>query len=120
MFSGQVCVATKRVYVHESIYAPFLKAMVDAACRIKVGNPDDPSTTMGPMQNKMQYDKVRELVADCKAQGYRFALSPRPLSTLGAGYYLSPSIVDNPPSTARIVVEEQFGSLKRQKQWQCD
>lgn len=109
VFSGQVCVATKRVYVHESIYGPFLEAMVKAASRIKVGKADDPSTTMGPMQNKMQYDKVQELVADSKAQGYKFALSPRPTTT-GAGYYLSPSIVDNPPPTARIVVEEQFGS----------
>lgn len=83
--------------------------MVDAASRIEVGKADTPSTTMGPMQNKMQYEKVLDLVADCKAQGYKFALAPRPI-TSDKGYYLSPSIVDNPPPTARIVVEEQFGS----------
>lgn len=84
--------------------------MVDAASQIEVGKADSPSTTMGPMQNKMQYEKVQALVADSKAHGYKFALSPRPI-TFGKGYYLSPSIVDNPPPTARVVVEEQFGSL---------
>lgn len=96
--------------MHESIYEPFLKAMVDATSRIEVGKADSPSTTMGPMQNKMQYEKVQELVADSTTQGYKFALAPSPI-TIGKGYYLSPSIVDNPPPTARIVVEEQFGSL---------
>lgn len=109
VFCGQVCVATKRVYVHESIYEPFLKAMVDAVSQMEVGKADSPSTVLGPMQNKMQYDKVQDLVADTKAQGYKFALAPRAIE--GKGYYISPSIVDNPPPTARIVVEEQFGSL---------
>ncbi|KAJ5610224.1 hypothetical protein N7510_006943 [Penicillium lagena] len=107
VFSGQVCVATKRVYVHESIYKPFLEAMVDAASRMVVGEAGNPSTTMGPMQNKMQYEKVKELVADSEAQGYKFALPPQPMAS-GKGFYLSPSIVDNPPPTSRIVLEEQF------------
>ncbi|KAL2814352.1 Aldehyde/histidinol dehydrogenase [Aspergillus cavernicola] len=116
VFSGQVCVATKRVYVHESIYELFLKAMVDAASRIEVGKADSPSTTMGPMQNKIQYEKVQELVADSQAQGYKFALTPRPIA-FDKGYYLSPSIVDNPPLTARIVVEEQFGPIVPVLKW---
>lgn len=110
VFSGQVCVATKRVYVHELIYDAFLKAMVDAASLIEVGMADGPSTTMGLMQNKMQYEKIQDLVADCEAQGYKFALAPGP-SPSNKGYYLSPSIIRNPPPTARIVVEEQFGLL---------
>ncbi|GIK05272.1 hypothetical protein Aspvir_009376 [Aspergillus viridinutans] len=116
VFSGQVCVATKRVYVHESVYEPFLKAMVDAASQIEVGKADNPRTTMGPMQNKMQYEKVQDLVADTRAQGYKFALSPRPIA-YGEGYYLSPSIVDNPPPTARIVIEEQFGPIVPVLKW---
>ncbi|CDM30624.1 hypothetical protein DTO013E5_2440 [Penicillium roqueforti] len=115
VFCGQVCVATKRVYVHESIYEPFLKAMVDAVSQMEVGKADSPSTVLGPMQNKMQYDKVQDLVADTKAQGYKFALAPRAIE--GKGYYISPSIVDNPPPTARIVVEEQFGPIVPVLKW---
>lgn len=98
--------------MHESIYESFLKAMVNAASKMEVGKADSPSTTMGPMQNKMQYDKILDLVADCKAKGYKFALEPRSIAS-GNGYYISPSIVDNPPAKARIVVEEQFGSSYR-------
>ena len=95
--------------MHESIYEPFLKAMVDAASQIVVGKAESPSTTMGPMQNRMQYEKVKELVVDCEAQGYKFALLPQPMAS-SKGFYLSPSIVDNPPPTSRIVLEEQFGT----------
>lgn len=114
VFSGQVCVATKRVYVHENIYEPFLKAMVDAASQMVIGKAESPSTTMGPMQNRMQYEKVKALVADSEAQGYKFALPPRPMAS-GKGFYLSPSLVDNPPPTSRIVLEEQFGTFAPQE-----
>lgn len=95
--------------MHERIYDAFLEAMVEAASQMVVGKAGNPSTTMGPMQNKMQYEKVKELVADCEAQGYKFALPPQPTAS-GQGFYLSPSIVDNPPPKSRIVLEEQFGT----------
>lgn len=115
VFSGQVCVAIKRVYVHDSIYEPFLKAMVDHAAQMVVGPAANPSTTMGPMQNRMQYEKVQELMADTEAQGYKLALPPKPLPS-GQGFYLSPVIVDNPPATSRIVTEEQFGTFIIEKE----
>ncbi|KAJ5857803.1 hypothetical protein N7455_008697 [Penicillium solitum] len=116
VFSGQVCVATKRVYVHERIYDAFLEAMVEAASQMVVGRAGNPSTTMGPMQNKMQYEKVKELVADSEAQGYKFALPPQPMAS-GKGFYLSPSIVNNPPPKSRIVLEEQFGPIVPVLKW---
>ncbi|KAJ5757652.1 uncharacterized protein N7511_006346 [Penicillium nucicola] len=116
VFSGQVCVATKRVYVHESIYNPFLEAMVNAASRMVVGQAGNASTTMGPMQNQMQYEKVKELIADSEAQGYKFALPPQTIGS-GKGFYISPSIVDNPPPNSRIVLEEQFGPIVPVLKW---
>ncbi|KAJ5983300.1 hypothetical protein N7481_005399 [Penicillium waksmanii] len=109
VFSGQVCVAIKRVYVHEDIYQPFLDAMVKAASMIQVGEATDKSTTMGPMQNEMQRQRVQELIADTEANDYTFALPPRSLES-NSGYFLSPAIIDNPPENSRVVVEEQFGS----------
>lgn len=109
MFSGQVCVAIKRVYVHEDIYQPFLDAMVKDASMIQIGEATNMSTTMGPMQNEMQRQRVQELIADSEANGYTFALPPRSIKS-NSGYFLSPAIVDNPPENSRIVVEEQFGS----------
>lgn len=108
VFSGQVCVATKRVYVHEDIYEPFLKKMVDAASKLAVGNARSASTTMGPMQNRMQYERVMDIIRDSEEKGYKFALGP-PIVNDKAGLYITPSIIDNPPPGARVVVEEQFG-----------
>lgn len=108
IFSGQVCVAIKRVYVHENIYDKFLSAMVRAAGNLIVGNARNSSTTLGPIQNSMQFERVKDIVQDCKDQGYQFALGP-PSTNDTAGWYISPSIIDNPPPTARLVVEEQFG-----------
>lgn len=107
-FTGQVCVATKRIYVHESIYKPFLKALVEATAKMTVGSASDNSTVLGPLQNKMQFNRVHELLDDCLSQGYQFALGPGPVETR-RGYLMHPCIVDNPPEDSRIVVEEQFG-----------
>ena len=56
--SGQVCMAIKRIYAHESIYQKLCDALVEEAKKAKVGNGLDPGTELGPVQNKMQYDKV--------------------------------------------------------------
>lgn len=107
-FTGQVCVATKRIYVHDSIYKPFLKALVEATTRMTVGCASDDDCVLGPLQNKMQHDRVQGLLDDSSSRGYRFALGPGPAAT-SRGYLMHPCIVDNPPEDSRIVVEEQFG-----------
>lgn len=72
--SGQVCVATKRIYIHESIYKEFLNEMVAFTKTIKVGNPEDGDNLLGPVQNKMQYERVKGFFEDSKAKGYNFAV----------------------------------------------
>ena len=56
--SGQVCIGMKRIYVHEKVYDAVRDALVEYAKTVKIGDPIDPSTEIGPMQNRMQYDKV--------------------------------------------------------------
>src|SRR5689334_9411594 len=70
--SGQVCMAIKRIYAHESIYEDLCAALVEEAKKAKVGNGLDPSTELGPIQNKMQYDKVVGLIKDTKKAGAKF------------------------------------------------
>ena len=70
--SGQVCMAIKRIYAHESIYRELCDALVAEAKKAKVGNGLDPGTELGPMQNKMQYDKVVGIIEDTKKAGATF------------------------------------------------
>ncbi len=107
--TGQVCVATKRMYVHEDIYDEFLAELVNYAKTVKVGDGTDPNTEIGPVQNKMQYDKVIELIEDTKRIGARIVqggeVEDQP------GYFIPVTIVDNPPEDSRVVVEEAFGPI---------
>ncbi len=108
--SGQWCIAVKRLYVHSSIHAAFVEAFVDFARQQVVGDGMDPATNLGPIQNRMQYDKLRSLFADVKANGYRVPLGGTIDESL-PGNFVPVTIVDNPPESSRIVQEEPFGPI---------
>lgn len=108
--SGQWCIASKRLYVHRSIHAEFVKAFVNYAKDIKVGDGMDPETGLGPIQNKMQFGKLKDLFADVKANGYAVPLGGEIDESL-PGNFVPVTIVDNPPEDSRIVKEEPFGPI---------
>lgn len=107
--AGQVCVATKRLYVHAAVYGHVRDALVDYAGRVRVGSGLAPDTQIGPINNRAQFLRLIELIEDCRTNGYRFACGGT--VPAGPGYFLPPTIIDNPPETARIVQEEQFGPI---------
>jgi acyl-CoA reductase-like NAD-dependent aldehyde dehydrogenase len=107
--AGQVCLATKRLYVHKAVYAQVCDALVAYAADVKIGDGADPDTQIGPINNAGQYRRLLDLLADCRAQGHRFACGGSILP--GPGYFLAPTILDNPPEASRIVQEEQFGPI---------
>lgn len=107
--SGQVCIAAKRIYVHDSIYDAFAAAFVAAAEAAPVGCGLDENVVLGPVQNKPQYERVKNLIAATKSAGHRFLTGGTVAQ--GPGYFIAPAVVDNPPDDARIVVEEPFGPI---------
>lgn len=114
--SGQVCVATKRIYIHESIYQPFLQEMVSFTQTLKVGTSDEADVALGPVQNSMQFEKVREFFEDSKAKGYKFAVG-EPDVNPAQGFFVKPTIIDNPPDDSRIIQEEPFGPIVPTQPW---
>ncbi|KAF1347527.1 Aldehyde/histidinol dehydrogenase [Delphinella strobiligena] len=114
--SGQVCVATKRIYIHEKIYKPMLEAMVKAAANLKVGAPDEEGVMLGPVQNAMQYERVKGFFEDSKKNGYKFAVG-HPDVAESKGYFIQPTIIDNPPNDSRIIAEEPFGPIVPTQPW---
>jgi len=103
-------VATKRIYIHEKIYKPMLEAMAKAAQNLKVGSPDEAGVMLGPVQNAMQYERVKGFFADSKKQGYTFAAGGPDVES-SKGYFIQPTIIDNPPNDSRIIAEEPFGEF---------
>jgi aldehyde dehydrogenase (NAD+) len=108
--AGQICIAAKRVYIHEDIYDELSAALVEYAKNVKVGDGAQQGTGVGPIQNKKQYERVLELIQDAKDKGYKFLLGGDK-DPSGTGYFVPLTILDNPPEDARIVAEEQFGPV---------
>lgn len=107
--SSQYCLATKRLYVHESIYDAFADALATVAAQVVVGDGAQPGTGLGPIQNRVQYERVKELIADAHRTGVRFLTGGDVPE--GKGYFVPVTILDNPPDDARSVVEEAFGPV---------
>jgi len=108
--AGQICVAAKRIYIHEDIYDELSAALVEYAKTVTVGDGSQQGTGVGPIQNKKQYERVLELIDDAKDNGYKFLVGGD-VDPSGTGYYVPITIMDNPPEDARIVAEEQFGPV---------
>jgi acyl-CoA reductase-like NAD-dependent aldehyde dehydrogenase len=106
--SGQVCIAIKRVYVHESQYDQMCEELAKQTAKVVIGNGLDEGVTMGPLQNKQQFEKVKEFLADARENG-KIVAGGNVLDR--EGYFIEPTIVRDLPDDARIVREEQFGPI---------
>jgi acyl-CoA reductase-like NAD-dependent aldehyde dehydrogenase len=107
--SGQTCAALKRLYVHEDIHDALAAKLTEMAKAAKVGPGNDPETQFGPLQNKAQFDFVRELADDARANGATFPAGGAPLD--GPGYFYPLTIVTDVTDGIRLVDEEQFGPI---------
>ncbi|MEJ7925722.1 aldehyde dehydrogenase family protein [Sphingobium sp. AN641] len=106
--AGQICVAIKRAYVPAALYEDFCDELVILANAAIVDDGAKQGTTIGPIQNKMQFDKVMALIEDARGRGTILAggdALDRP------GYFIPPTIVRDLDDSAPLVAEEQFGPV---------
>ncbi|KAK2784917.1 hypothetical protein FQN53_008103 [Emmonsiellopsis sp. PD_33] len=108
--SGQICVAIKRIYVHESIYEKFREAVSKVTASLLVGEGNEPGVFVGPIQNSMQYERVKGFFAEIEKEKWTVATGGT-AEIRKPGYFVQPTIIDQPPSDSRIVVEEPFGPI---------
>ena len=106
--NGQTCAALKRLYVHEDIYDEMCDALAAIANSVTTG-PASESPDFGPIQNKMQFDKVCALADAARADGATFMTGGAPLDR--AGYFFPVTIVKDIPEESRLVQEEPFGPI---------
>ena len=106
--SGQVCIAMKRLYVHENIYDEMCDELAAIAKDTVIGDGLEQGTKLGPLNNKMQYERVKELIEEAREEGKVIAggeIPDRP------GYFIKPTIVRDIEEGSRLVDEEQFGPV---------
>jgi len=110
---GEVCTCPSRALVHESIFDEFVKRAVARVAKIKVGNPLDPTTQMGPQASKAQQEKILEYIAIGKAEGAECRTGGDQVhlgGDLENGFYIQPTVfVGN--NKMRIFQEEIFGPV---------
>ena len=106
---AQFCVAAKRLYIHADIYDQLAAALVAYAKTVTVGDGSMQGVDLGPIQNRMQFEKLKTLFADSRAAGEKFLLGGE--ITSDKGFFVPVTIVDNPPDDSRVVVEEAFGPI---------
>lgn len=107
--AGQTCSCLKRLYVHENDYDAVCEGLADFVGGIKVGNGAEPDTLIGPLSNKMQFDKIVELVEDARAKGARILTGGE--TPNGNGYIYPLTIIADATDDMRVVAEEQFGPI---------
>ncbi len=105
--NGQTCAALKRLYVHDSIYDEMCDALAAVAGQVPMGSGLDENNMQGPIQNKMQYDKVSSMVEEALQGGGKAVCGGAPSD--GPGYFYPLTIVRDVSEGCRLVDEEQFG-----------
>lgn len=104
--SGQQCISAQRIIVEKAVYERFLELFVAAAKKLKVGDPGDNETDVGPMVSREAADRVQGMVDDAVKKGARLALAPT-----RKGCILGPAIVTEASPEARLFLEEAFGPV---------
>lgn len=108
---GQVCSATSRLLVQEGIASRLLERLVEATRAIRIGQGMEPGVQLGPLVSRGQRDKVLDFVAQAKAGGARLLTGGKRPPQLDCGYFVEPTIFDEPAEDSVIWREEVFGPL---------
>lgn len=108
--AGQSCCSIERIYVHESVYEDFVERLVAEARKLRLGNPLDPGTTLGPVVKPEAAEFIRGQISDAVSAGARTLLDPAETPAEG-GAYLAPQIVADVDRTMRLMTEESFGPV---------
>ncbi len=109
-YSGQVCTASKRFLVHESVADRFAHGFAERARALRVGPALEESTEVGPLIDRTALDRMDALVADARERSASVLAGGARLAK-GAGSFFAPTVLDRVPESARVVREEPFGPV---------
>ncbi|SDR97403.1 betaine-aldehyde dehydrogenase [Friedmanniella luteola] len=110
--SGQDCTAATRAYVHHSLLDAFVEGVADLYAGIRLGDPCDPGTDLGPLSSARHREKVAGMVAAARADGATVrAGAALPGGDLAAGFWSAPTLVTGADQRSPLVQEEVFGPV---------
>lgn len=109
--SGQICLCASRILIERSHYEAFKQVFISKAQALPVGAPSAPDATLGPMMSKVHFDKVLACIAQAEAEGGRILCGGKPALTESGGWYITPTVIEGLPMSARSCQQEIFGPV---------
>ncbi len=107
--NGQQCLAGSRILVQRGIADRFIKAFVERTKKLRIGDPMDPRTEIGPLAYKAHMERVLSFVEVAQADGAELLVGGKRAAGFETGYYVEPTAVLAPSNKTRICQEEVFG-----------
>jgi aminomuconate-semialdehyde/2-hydroxymuconate-6-semialdehyde dehydrogenase len=107
--SGQICLCGSRILVERRIYAEFRDALVERAMTLRIGDPIDEDSDLGPLVSKAHFDKVIAAIARAKAEGGQVRCGGTPLDR--PGWFVAPTVIDGLGPDCATNREEIFGPV---------
>ncbi len=105
-YAGQVCISVQRMFVHEAVWDDFLARFVAGAAKLKLGDPLDPTTDLGPMVDEAAATRTQQWVDEAVAMGGKVLLGGR-----ADGTFYPPTVLTDTPVSARVCSNEAFAPL---------
>ena len=109
--TGQSCVAGSRVFLHEAVHDQILDRLVERVKTVRIGDPLEEQTDMGPLATKRQLDHIQESVQTTVAQGAALLSGGKTPPGFETGWYYEPTILACPNQDVKTVQEEMFGPV---------
>jgi acyl-CoA reductase-like NAD-dependent aldehyde dehydrogenase len=107
--NGQQCLAGSRILVQRSIAQDFIDAFLARTAKLRIGDPMDPETEIGPLAFRTHLERVLSYVEVARADGARLLIGGARVAAFRRGFYMQPTAVLSPGSASRICQEEVFG-----------
>jgi lactaldehyde dehydrogenase/glycolaldehyde dehydrogenase len=108
---GQTCISAERMYLSEKIKDRFLSKFVDAAKSLKVGDPTNSGTDLGPMVSKDERETSEKFIAVARDEGDKIVLGGSRPPNMSKGYFLEPTVIDDVGQRSKLMQEEIFGPV---------
>ena len=109
--AGQVCCATERVIVVDDVHDEFVEATLKASQEVRLGDPFDDNTNMGPLNNAATADKMDRHIADAREKGAEVLVGGRRAAGHPTDLYYEFTVIDRVPENASVSQEESFGPV---------
>lgn len=115
---GQSCQSNSRVFVHRSIRAPFLAALEARIAALRIGDPREDSTDVGPLAYREHYERVLQHIQNAKDDGARLLCGGGQPEGIDKGFYVAPTVFVDVTPDMRIAQEEVFGPVMAVMEWE--